>query len=353
MYKAVRPLLFLLPPEAAHNLALHALRLGRPVLPLLKPWLVREDPRQAVECCGLRFPNRVGLGAGCDKAAEALDSWQFLGFGHIELGTVTALAQPGNPKPRAFRYPKNKALINRFGFNNPGAEAFARRLERYRAAGRWPKHPVGINLGKSKVTPLEEAEGDYLRSLALVAPYADYIAVNVSSPNTPGLRSLQEAESIRSLACALKTALKARPEGPKPLFVKLAPDLDLGALLAAADAALEGGADGLILTNTTLSREGISPEYRPESQGGLSGLPLREKADACLEAVARHTHGRVPLIGVGGIFTAEDAKAKIERGATLVQVYTGFIYEGPQMPSEMTKKLGEILFFDKTGPQKA
>lgn len=344
------------------------LRLARPALPLFSPWLRCDDPRLAVEVCGLRFPNILGLAAGFDKAARAVDAWQHLGFGHVELGTITRHAQPGNPRPRAFRYPREEALINRFGFNNPGADAVALRLKALSEQGRWPAHPVGINLGKSKLTPLEEAASDYLYSLERLAPFADYLAVNVSSPNTPGLRSLQGPRSIRALAGALKRALDIRakplsrtlapsrsasnarrtsksaspmprtsPRPSPPLFVKLAPDLSPKDLLASGDAALAGGADGLILTNTTLSRQGLGAGTHPE--GGLSGKPLAGQADACLAAMARHTRGRVPLIGVGGVFTAEDVRRKLDLGAHLVQVYTGFIYEGPGMAAGILREL--------------
>jgi len=309
------------------------LRLARPVLPWFAPWLRYDDPRLAVEVCGLRFPNVLGLAAGFDKAARAVDAWQHLGFGHVELGTITRHAQPGNPKPRVFRYPHEHALINRFGFNNPGADAIALRLKDYRTKGRWPKHPVGINIGKSKLTPLEEAESDYLYSLERLAPFADYLTVNVSSPNTPGLRSLQGPENIRKLVSVLARALKSNQTRRPPLFVKLAPDLPSEDLLASGDAALEGGADGLILTNTTLSRQGLGDGAHPE--GGLSGAPLRDLSDACLTAMARHTQGRVPLIGVGGVFTAQDLRRKLDQGAVLVQVYTGFIYEGPAMAKSL------------------
>jgi len=316
-----------------------ALRAARPVLPLFSPWLRCEGGGLAREVCGLRFPNPVGLAAGFDKAAEAVDAWQHLGFGHVELGTVTAHAQPGNPKSRVFRFPAQEGLINRFGFNNPGADAVAARLKALRERGRWPSHPVGINLGKSKVTPLEDAESDYLYSLDRLAVHADYLAVNVSSPNTPGLRGLQGPRSLKKLAAALKRSLRRRAGAQPPLFVKLAPDLAPKDLLASCDAALSGGADGLILTNTTLSREGLAGGQHPE--GGLSGAPLRAKADACLSAVARHTRGRVPLIGVGGVSTPGHARQKLDLGASLVQVYTGFIYEGPCIARKINLALRE------------
>jgi len=361
IYRAIRPLLFTLPPEAAHNAAMAGLRLSRPLLPLLAPWLAVRERRLGLRVLGLDFAHPIGLAAGFDKAAEAVDAWQHLGFGHVELGTVTRHGQPGNPKPRAFRYPAQQALINRFGFNNPGADAVAARLQAYKDAGRWPQHPVGLNIGKSKLTPLEDAAEDYLYSVEKLAPYADYFAVNVSSPNTPGLRRLQGPKAIQRLSRALRQALRERAArqaaahgGGKrvakglrrssdgiPVLVKLAPDLEGKELLASAEAALAGGANGLILTNTTLSREGLPVGGHPE--GGLSGLPLQARADAALSAVARLTKGRVPLIGVGGVFTAQDAQRKLDLGANLVQVYTGFIYQGPGLCRGLTGGLGNAL----------
>lgn len=333
LFQAIRPLFFALSPEAAHGVAMAALRLGRPFLPLFAPWLKAEG--KAVTVAGLRFPNRIGLAAGFDKAATAVDCWQHLGFGFAEIGTFTRHAQPGNERPRVWRYPAQQGLINRFGFNNPGADAVARRLQALKAAGRWPAHPIGINLGKSKVTPLEEAVDDYLYSLARLKPYADYIAVNVSSPNTPGLRSLQGVKPIKAL---VKAVSKAR--GKTPLFVKLAPDLSAKELLASSDAILGAGADGLILTNTTLSRQGLPSGPHPE--GGLSGKPVQALADQALARVAKHTKGRVPLMGVGGVFTSADARRKLDLGASLVQVYTGFIYQGPGMAGSILKGLENV-----------
>jgi dihydroorotate dehydrogenase len=326
IYKAVRPLLFALPPEASHAIGMGALRLGRPLLPLFSGFFRDDDPSHAVTVAGLRFPNRIGLAAGFDKAATAVDCWQHLGFGHAEIGTITRHAQPGNPRPRVWRYPAQQGLINRFGFNNPGADEAARRLRALKEAGRWPAHPIGLNLGKSKVTPLEEAEEDYLYSLRVLLPYADYITVNVSSPNTPGLRALQAVKPIKKLVSAVAKAMKkAQPK--TPLFVKLAPDLSPKDLKASTDAILSAGATGLILTNTTLSREGLPAGTHPD--GGLSGRPIQALSDQALAAVAKQTRGRVPLIGVGGVFSAVDLRRKLDLGAQLVQVYTGFIYEGP------------------------
>jgi dihydroorotate dehydrogenase len=333
MYKLIRPVLFALPPEAAHRLAMHTLRVARPILPAFKPWLVHEDRRLERKLLGLRFKNPLGLAAGFDKYAECVDAWQHLGFGFIEIGTITRHAQAGNPKPRVFRYRGQQALINRFGFNNHGADATAARLQALREAGRWPAIPVGINLGKSKVTPVEEAADDYVYSAERLRGFADYVAINVSSPNTPGLRSLQGSAAIHRL---IKPIRKACVIGKRklPLLVKFSPDMAPRELLASVDAALTAGADGLILTNTTLSRAGLPAGQHPE--GGLSGGPVQALADRALAAVAKHTRGRVPLIGVGGIFNADDARRKLDLGADLVQAYTGFIYQGPAFARQVT-----------------
>jgi dihydroorotate dehydrogenase len=334
IYQGLRPLLFALPPEAAHAVGMAALRASRPVLPLLAPFLRDDDARHAVTVAGLRFPSRVGLAAGFDKAATAVDCWQHLGFGFAEIGTITRHAQPGNERPRVWRYPAERALINRFGFNNPGADEARRRLEALWIRGAWPKHPIGINLGKSKLTPLEGAVEDYLYSLQQLHYFADYIAINVSSPNTPGLRSLQGVKPVKQLVSAVAKELK-RLKPKTPLFVKLAPDLSPKELKASTDAILRAGATGLILTNTTLSRAGLPAGPHPE--GGLSGAPVQALSDQALAAVSKQTKGRVPLIGVGGVFTAQDLARKLDLGASLVQVYTGFIYEGPGMAKSLLK----------------
>lgn len=332
IYPLIRPLLFTLPPEAAHGAALAALRLGRPFLPWLKPWLCLKDPCLERKVWGLKFPNPVGLAAGYDKDASCVDAWPALGFGFMELGTFTALAQPGNPKPRVFRLPAPKAVINRMGFPNPGARAVAARLKKLKASGRWPKIPVGINLGKSKSADLGEAKEDYLESLGSLKEFADYLAVNVSSPNTPGLRALQTPRELKRLVFALK-----KSAGSIPVLVKLAPDLTLLELKSSADAALAGGCQGLILTNTTLSRENLPLGRYPE--GGLSGLPLADKSLLFLEKMARHTKGRVPLVSVGGIFSALDARRRLEAGASLVQIYTCYLYEGPAVVKRICRGL--------------
>jgi dihydroorotate dehydrogenase len=332
LYGPVRSLLFALPPEAAHHAALGVLKVFRPLLPLVSPSLMKKDPRLSREVFGLTFPNPVGLAAGLDKKGELADAWGALGFGFAELGTFTALPQDGNPKPRVHRYPDQAALINRMGFPNPGAEAVARTLRALQEDGRWPSIPIGVNIGKSKLTPLEGAADDYLRSLSFLLPYADYIAVNVSSPNTPGLRKLQEAGPLKRLLTAVVKASKG-----KPVLLKLAPDLSGTALNEAANTALSSRCAGLIATNTTLSREGLPSGSHPE--GGLSGRPLAGLALRKLRELSRFTKGRVPLVAVGGIFTAEDVRRRLEEGASLVQVYTSYIYEGPGLPARLCKGL--------------
>ena len=325
----------------AHRLALGALGLSRPLLPLFSPLFTTSDPRLERILFGLKFPNPIGLAAGLDKKGELADAWGQLGFGFAELGTFTARAQEGNLRPRVHRFPAQKALINRMGFPNEGARAAAGRLKELKESGRWPSIPIGINIGKSKVTPLEEAGEDYLESLSFLRPYADYIAVNVSSPNTPGLRQLQEAGPLKKLLTALVKASKG-----KPVLLKLAPDLEDKPLKQAADTALSAGCAGLIATNTTLSREGLPPYAKASGggaveypEGGLSGGPLRKKALAKLKALSQFTKGRVPLIAVGGIFTGREARERLDAGASLVQVYTSYIYEGPCLPKRLCQEL--------------
>lgn len=295
---------------------------------------VAGSERQPVELAGVRFPGRVGLAAGMDKRGVAVRAWQALGFGHVEVGTVTALAQPGNERPRVLRLPDSGALINRMGFNNDGAELTAATLI---SAGVWRGNqaagiPVGISLGKSKVTPVEEATEDYLRSFDLLAPHADYVAVNVSSPNTPGLRSLQDSAALATLVGALTgRARKLDADHPVPVFVKLAPDLTWAAVDEAAGVAREAGAAGLIATNTTLARDNLSAAdlQKADQAGGLSGAPLTIRAREFVGYLTRTQ--ALPVIGVGGIMTAADARAMFDTGATLVQLYTGFIYAGPAL----------------------
>ncbi|GIF13284.1 quinone-dependent dihydroorotate dehydrogenase [Actinoplanes teichomyceticus] len=320
--RAVRPVLFRLgggDAETAHEWTLHRLA---SMPPAAREVLRRRYAFSApVEAFGVRFPNRVGLAAGMDKNGLALPAWSALGFGFVEVGTVTAKAQPGNDKPRLFRLRESEAIINRMGFNNAGAAALADRLARLGPIGV----PLGVSLGKSKVTPLEDAVEDYLESYRLLHPYADYIAVNVSSPNTPGLRALQDRDSIEALLTALR--------GPVPVLVKIAPDLSEPAIAELLEVCLEHGAAGLIATNTTLARDGLVPgeKHLAAETGGLSGKPLTERARAVVRFVHDETGGRLPIIGVGGIMSADDASRMLDAGATLVQLYSGFIYKGPDL----------------------
>jgi len=320
----LRPLLFRLDAETAHHLALRLLA-SAPVS-LIRALFAGNGSWRPANVFGLPFPNRVGLAAGMDKNAVALPAWEALGFGFVEIGTITAEAQPGNPQPRLFRFPDQEALINRMGFNNDGAAAVARRLGRLRASGRWPRIPVGINLGKSKLTPLDEAPADYLHSLRNLKTFGDYFVINVSSPNTPGLRELQETARLREIIRVLR---KEAPE--KPLLVKIAPDLaDDQALEVAALAEAEGLA-GVIATNTTLDHSAIA-QARDE-QGGLSGAPLRGRATSLLATLRGSV--KLPVIASGGVMDASAAKEKFDAGADLVQIYTGFVYRGPDLVREI------------------
>lgn len=336
MYELLKPWLFRQDPESIHERILHLLAwLGQrgPSLELLQQLFSLRDPRLEVSAFGLRFPNPIGLAAGFDKNAVAVRTWAALGFGHVEIGSVTALPQPGNPKPRLFRLPQDQALINRMGFNNEGAEAIALRLNRLQQTFDKPPIPLGINLGKSKITPLEEAPQDYLQSLSRLWPYGDYFAINVSSPNTPGLRALQDKERLKELLAALTGFVQGR----KPLLLKIAPDLtweQLDEILAlVADYRLSG----LIATNTTTARSGLQTPI--DEAGGLSGKPLRARSLEVLQYLHARLQGRLPIVSVGGIFSAEDVWDRLTSGATLVQVYTGFVYEGPFMLKKLCRGL--------------
>ncbi len=327
--RLLRPLLFRLDAERAHHFAMSALR-ALAKLPIHP----RHDPRLARTVFGCRFPNPVGLAAGFDKDAAVLPAWQALGFGFVEAGTITALPQPGNPKPRLFRLPEIGGLINRMGFNNDGAEAVAARLERLKRSGLWPTIPVGINLGKSKVTPLEEAAGDYLRSFERLFPLGDYFVLNVSSPNTPGLRSLQGKAELDLLLGAVQAANRARPE-PKPLLLKIAPDLEFSQIEEILELVETHRLAGLIATNTTLDHSPVPPGR--DQTGGLSGQPLRARSTEIVRFLTART--ALPVIAVGGIFQADDALEKLDAGAALVQLYTGFIYRGPALIREICAAL--------------
>ncbi|HVH12404.1 MAG TPA: quinone-dependent dihydroorotate dehydrogenase, partial [Longimicrobium sp.] len=297
----------------------------------------------SLERFGIRFPNPVGLAAGFDKGGAWFNALGALGFGAIEIGTVTALGQPGNPRPRLFRLPADRALLNRMGFNNPGAEAVAARLERTKI------EPVlGINIGKSKAAPLEEAAADYLRSLELLERYAAYLVVNVSSPNTPGLRQLQDAAPLRELLRALRARAgelaAARGASPKPILLKIAPDLTDPQVEEAAGIAVEEGMAGLIATNTTVSRDGLqTPDVDALGAGGISGAPVHRRATEVVARAWQATGGRLPIVGVGGIFGPDEAWAMVRAGASLVQVWTGFIYRGPGIARDINRGLLERM----------
>jgi dihydroorotate dehydrogenase len=329
----VRPILFRLPPEAAHELALHSLS-------LIPPRLIARRFYNPVARFGLSFPNPVGLAAGFDKNGIALQPLAALGFGFIEAGTVTYHPQPGNARPRLFRLSEDQALINRAGFNNDGAAAFARKVERHR-----PDCVLGVSIGKSKITPLEEATQDYLASFDLVYKIADYIAVNVSSPNTPQLRELQQSEQLTSLLSAFQTR-KRELQTQVPLLVKLSPDLERRDLEMIVDVIERLQIDGIIATNTTVSRDNLRTDAQRVAacgEGGLSGKPLRNRSTQMIAQLYELTRGRIPLVGVGGIFNADDAWEKISAGASLVQLYTGFIYQGPNIAQQINEGLAKIL----------
>jgi dihydroorotate dehydrogenase len=318
--RVLRPLLFSVDPETAHHFALAFLRIAGPLLP--KP----TDTISPVSAFGVQFRHRVGLAAGLDKNGVALPAWEALGFSFVEIGTVTAQAQPGNPRPRIFRYPKERALINRLGFNNDGAEVIANRLAHLRERGSWPGIPVGINIGKSRITPIEHAVEDYLFSFRKLRAQADYVALNVSSPNTTGLRELQGSQRLDELLRAINAE-----RANLPLLVKIAPDLEPAALDELVSVCESNNISGIIATNTTLDHSAIARD----EEGGLSGAPLQKKSTAIIRQIATKT--KISIIGCGGIFDADSARKKIEAGAKLLQIYTGFIFRGPKLVRELAR----------------
>lgn len=326
-------------PEEAHERVISGLSVASGLGPMrsLLRWRgqtgANGDP---VKLFGLEFPNRVGIAAGFDKNAVAWRALMALGFGHVEVGTVTYREQPGNDRPRIFRYPEHGAVINRMGFNNDGAEKVAQRLSGLPGPGT-RSGPLGINLGKSRAASIDEAVDDYLGSFRLLADHADYVAINVSSPNTPGLRQLQEEERVRALLQALQEANNARGEARRPILLKIAPDLDFRQIDAVLQAITDFSFDGIIATNTTLARPG--PFAANSEQGGLSGRPLREKSTQIVNYIYRASAGTIPIIGVGGIEDSTSAAEKLDAGASLVQVYTGMIFQGPWVGRDIANGL--------------
>ena len=336
LWRLARPALFALDAETAHHAAMWALSLfeGAPgIAAAMRRWVGADRELLATNVGALRFPNCVALAAGLDKNAEAVTGLFGLGFGSVEIGTVTPRPQPGNPLPRLFRIPPEQALINRMGFNNDGADAIAARLRelRFRPA------PVGANLGKNKDTPIDHAATDYIQAAERLAPFSDYLVVNLSSPNTPGLRTLQEPQVLEELLKKVRAAAGSQ----MPLWLKIAPDLSDEAVDAAVDVAIACGLDALIATNTTLQR----PFFHPlaAEAGGLSGAPVRQRSTQVVRRAFKRAGGRLPIVGVGGIFSGADAWEKICAGASLVQLYTGFIYGGPLMVKQVLDELEQLM----------
>ncbi len=326
-WRLARRALFSLDAEDVHHLAMASLSVWSRVCSVDLPTSdVARAPALAVQALGLTFPNPLGLAAGFDKDAVAVPAWQALGFGFIEVGTVTAQAQPGNERPRLFRLPADRALKNRMGFNNHGAAACATRLERWRAAGR-VRVPVGVNIGKTKVVDNADAAGDYRASFGAIADVADYVVVNVSSPNTPGLRALQQKDDLLRVLDVV-CGDNAKRASPRPVLVKLAPDLALDDARGCADAAVRSGCRGLVLTNTTIDPAGLSGPV-PEGPGGISGAPLFARSTELLRALAAEYRGKLACMGAGGVEDGASLQAKLDAGAVVAQVYTGFVYGGP------------------------
>jgi dihydroorotate dehydrogenase len=336
MYTTLRPLLFSLEAESAHRLTLYALGVAQ--RSNLMRWVAQPPPADLpVRVLGIDFPNPVGLAAGLDKNGEHLNALGALGFGFIEIGTVTPRPQAGNPRPRLFRLPEHEALINRMGFNNDGVDALVRNVER----SRW-RGVLGINIGKNKDTPNERAADDYLACLERVYPLASYVTINVSSPNTPGLRDLQQGDPLQRLIATLMDArekLAGQHRARKPILLKIAPDLDDAQMDAVAATLRDSGIDGLICTNTTIDRTGVAGSTHAGEAGGLSGKPLFEPSTEILRGMARRLGEAMPLIGVGGVLTGSDAADKLAAGAKLVQIYSGLIYRGPWLLTECVEEI--------------
>ena len=352
-YPLARPFLFGLDPEAAHDLTINSLAATQ--CTPLKLAYANARVSDPVTIAGLQFPNRVGLAAGLDKNARCIDAWNAMGFGFVEVGTVTPLGQPGNPKPRMFRIPEKNALINRLGFNNEGLDAFVQNVKRsqfhsklcniesvYPAKKLENRMILGLNIGKNAATPIERATDDYLIGLAGVYPYADYITVNISSPNTKNLRALQGDEALDGLLGALsarREELAQEHGNRKPIFLKIAPDLHEAQIKVIALTLKKHAIDGVIATNTTLARDAVQGLKHAEEAGGLSGGPVLQASNQVIAQLRKELGKSYPIIGVGGVLSGEDAQSKIKAGADLVQIYTGMIYKGPGLVSEVAKTL--------------
>lgn len=347
-YALARPLLFRLDAETAHELTIEALAKTQNT-----PWAqayTQDGVSDPITLAGLRFPNRIGLAAGLDKNARCIDAWSAMGFGFVEVGTVTPLGQSGNPKPRIFRIPEKQALINRLGFNNDGLATFIENINRSQFhsnknsvnAGHSHRMQLGLNIGKNAATPIERAADDYLIGLAGVYPYADYITVNISSPNTKNLRALQSDEALDALLCLIaeRRAELAREHGlSKPIFLKIAPDLDADQIKVIAHTLQKHQIDGVIATNTTLSREAVQGFKHAHETGGLSGAPVLEKSNEVIRQLRTALGSAYPIIGVGGVMSGQDAQSKVAAGANLVQIYSGLIYKGPTLVKEAAHAL--------------
>ncbi|MAZ87098.1 MAG: dihydroorotate dehydrogenase (quinone) [Cellvibrionaceae bacterium] len=335
MYNLVRKALFCFDAETSHELTLDLLGAGGR-LGLLKPF-VKPVANNPVSVMGLNFPNPVGLAAGLDKNGDYFNALGQLGFGFVEIGTITPRPQPGNPKPRLFRLPEYQGVINRMGFNNKGVEHLVEQVK-----GRKFQGVLGINIGKNFDTPVENAAQDYRLCMQAVYQYADYITVNISSPNTPGLRDLQFGDTLKDLLAEVKEEQLAQEQAHGkyvPVAVKIAPDMDQVAVEQVAEVLLNSGLDGVIATNTTISREGVEDSPVSQEAGGLSGAPVRDKSTEVIKMLAQALQGKLPIIGVGGITSGRDAAEKIEAGASLVQVYSGFIYRGPELVGESARAI--------------
>lgn len=341
-YALTRPFLFGMDAEAAHELTMDMLARGQRT-PLQWAWC-NETVDDPIELAGLTFPNRVGMAAGLDKNARCIDALGAMGFGFVEVGTVTPKGQPGNPKPRMFRLPEARALINRLGFNNEGLEAFLHNVQQARFRSLPRKHPMllGLNIGKNATTPIENATSDYLTCLDGVYPHADYVTINISSPNTQNLRALQSDAALDSLLGAIaqrRETLAVQHARRVPVFVKIAPDLDEAQVSVIAATLQRHGMDGVIATNTTISRVAVQGMRYAEETGGLSGAPVLEASNQVIRQLRAALGSRFPIIGVGGIMSADDAVSKIRAGADVVQIYTGLIYEGPALVAKAAKAI--------------